>query len=426
LSKQTAKKPRRRSRLKTILLVIAALGVTEVAVRIVGPELRSYRRLTFMADSEHLLIEDPQLGWKLRPNARLTFQGVSVRTDHRGLRVAPTWRDRDDSQSMRILCLGDGATFGTGVEYAYTYAAFAERELNNQFEGKRIVVYNAGVPGYSSTQTRRLAEQLIPLLKPNMVVVCSGTNDAWPVERADSAEFVARETSFLQPLLDSSDLAAWIAEWWTDEKPTSLIKNSRSAQVRVEHAELYENLREIVKATKASPGVPVIMAPPSNPYVPPSQPAFAFPDTFRWQDLRQQVTEQLKTEGKDAALAVIEDALEDAPESPYLLWSKGMLMSEEFDEAAGHALLERSFDLQKFTYRASLKTRAVIINSAEALNTSFADLAQVYQEQGPALEVVNLYQDWCHPAPKGQALIAAEVYRVFAGIIQAQRLNDKK
>ena len=178
--------PRRKVwfRLITVGLVLLLLwGIPEAIVRLANPPLESYQAIAFGGDpnSSKLFIKDWRLHWKLRPTVATTFLGAAVRTNRAGFRG-----DEPVPGGRVVLCLGDSTTFGWRVEQAEPFPARLQARLRG--EGKSPTawkVINAGVPGYSSLQLRLLAEQLVPRWKPEVVVVCVGNNEAWPVARSD-------------------------------------------------------------------------------------------------------------------------------------------------------------------------------------------------------------------------------------------------
>jgi lysophospholipase L1-like esterase len=135
---------------------------------------------------------DPRLFWRFHPGLDVEESSdrmIDVRTNSLGLRggeIAP----RKSSGTLRILALGDSCTFGQG---ARTDEAYPER-LRQILAGRRpdltIEVLNAGVPGYSSYQTRRQLEGEGFALEPDVVVIAVGfndTGDARPTKRRSFA-----------------------------------------------------------------------------------------------------------------------------------------------------------------------------------------------------------------------------------------------
>ncbi|HXT52279.1 MAG TPA: GDSL-type esterase/lipase family protein, partial [Thermoanaerobaculia bacterium] len=124
-------------------------------------------------------------GYTLRPGfhgreiARGREFDVAVAVDARGLRDhahAAPWRPA-------ILAIGDSMTFGEGVTAEEAWPAVLERQL-----GARV--YGAGVPGYGSPQMRGRLHQLLPALRPDLVVVALSPH--WDQQRC-AQPFVYRD-----------------------------------------------------------------------------------------------------------------------------------------------------------------------------------------------------------------------------------------
>ena len=77
-----------------------------------------------------------------------------------------------DRDAFRILCLGDSVTFGPGLETAEAWPARLEAILNGEFAeriGRRVVAYNAGVPGYGPIQCKRIYQSRYVALQPDVI-----------------------------------------------------------------------------------------------------------------------------------------------------------------------------------------------------------------------------------------------------------------
>jgi len=91
---------------------------------------------------------DAELGWSLRPNARMHL-GVLVQTNGLGL------RGPEPSGGPAVAAFGDSSVFGHGVRDDEGFVGRLRRDLDRE-------VLNGGVPGYQCSQARgaydRLAE----------------------------------------------------------------------------------------------------------------------------------------------------------------------------------------------------------------------------------------------------------------------------
>lgn len=159
--------------LRLVLLALVGIMVfwAEIEVRLqatVSSSVSAYR-------------PDGELLWRLRPNVYADIEQGNVkyhlRTNALGLR-GPDISLVKDPLAYRIVCLGDSVTFGDGVDEQYTYENQLATFLGRLYSGRKIEIINAGCPGYTSVQGRRLAESLIAQLDPDLYVVGFGYADA--------------------------------------------------------------------------------------------------------------------------------------------------------------------------------------------------------------------------------------------------------
>ncbi len=147
---------------------LVALLFAEAALRILGIGAMG-RGSPWFAGGNHpqyLFQADSVSGYALRPG----FQGRE--TAFTGEFEMPVEISRHGMREHRhtagpqpsILAIGDSMTFGEGVPADRTWSAVLEHESG-------IRVYNGGVPGYSTCQMAAHARALLPLLRPDFVVV---------------------------------------------------------------------------------------------------------------------------------------------------------------------------------------------------------------------------------------------------------------
>lgn len=112
----------------------------------------------------------PKLGWINRPG----FRGETAKTlrefDSDGHFAIDT-SEVADTNSRKILFIGDSNTFGFGVEADSTFAEITERLLPG------MAAINLGVPGYTSYQGRVVLDEYLPTLRPELIVVSFNFND---------------------------------------------------------------------------------------------------------------------------------------------------------------------------------------------------------------------------------------------------------
>ncbi len=80
--------------------------------------------------------------------------------------------------SIRVLCVGDSHTFGSGVAEQEAYPAQLQATLDERSEGTWSVI-NLGLPGMSTAQVRGRLPVQIARYRPDVVVLWAGVNDEW-------------------------------------------------------------------------------------------------------------------------------------------------------------------------------------------------------------------------------------------------------
>lgn len=92
-------------------------------------------------------------------------------------------RDREFSLEkplgfVRIACLGDSVTYGTGVDHKDTLPKQLERQLNERFPEQPIEVMNAGIYATNTTQQVAWYRHGIQRFKPDLVLLIATLPDA--------------------------------------------------------------------------------------------------------------------------------------------------------------------------------------------------------------------------------------------------------
>lgn len=158
-----------------VIVVAIALAILEIVLRLMG--------LT-----RPILYErDPDAGYRLKPNQRVSYFGNEVTVNALGVRDSRTFDGRNPDKK-RVVCLGDSVTWGGIYERQENlFTSVAENKLGN------VEVINAGVNGYSVTQMVRLYENHLTTLAPDLVVFCVIARD---FERPRSAELTGNGVGF--------------------------------------------------------------------------------------------------------------------------------------------------------------------------------------------------------------------------------------
>ena len=137
------------------------------------------------------MILSPRLGyWTLVPCARAGINAQGLRGPAVPAAKAPDVR--------RIAVVGDSSAFGLWLRYEDTFASRLRMDLNSTppWPGKRYEVVNAGVPTQRVESVRLRYFTLVAPLKPDILIVYAGHNDA----REDPRFFRARVMTMVEEM----------------------------------------------------------------------------------------------------------------------------------------------------------------------------------------------------------------------------------
>ncbi|MFH1208004.1 MAG: GDSL-type esterase/lipase family protein [Candidatus Omnitrophota bacterium] len=97
------------------------------------------------------------------------------------------------NHEIRIICIGDSATYGVAVDYDHSWVVLLGRMLTEKYPGKNIRVLNAGLPGATSRQVKRFFQFYIAPYHPDILIWRGGSTltDTYFVNAAtDSMRFL--------------------------------------------------------------------------------------------------------------------------------------------------------------------------------------------------------------------------------------------
>lgn len=172
---------------RPLAALVVALALAEVVVRVLGlgvPPRGPNNRLPLRRDVP--ASESPLLGDTLKPNAsgRVLYPGHGGEPD-RWVEYAISadgFRDRrfdlmKPRGALRIACLGDSVTYGTGVAAQHTWPKALERELARRLE-RPVEVMNCGVYAHNTSQQVAWLELAVLPFRPDLVLIASTVVDA--------------------------------------------------------------------------------------------------------------------------------------------------------------------------------------------------------------------------------------------------------
>lgn len=175
--------------LGNLSLLAAALGLTilglELGFRIVNPQI-------FPVHPPGMYTPDPVVGYVPTPG----FLGSSTRPEYetrvsvgtagfRGRNPRPRGRN-----SLRILCLGDSFTWGSGVENREAWPHVVEQILRARYAGADIQVLNGGVPGYGTDEQLLYLQQRLLGIKPDLVIVAFFAGNDFRDNRSSASQSI--------------------------------------------------------------------------------------------------------------------------------------------------------------------------------------------------------------------------------------------
>ncbi len=252
-----------------VVSIVVFLVIAEIVLRIIDPNLY-YKSQYFPQnrdiDFPEFYKKDSNLFWRFRPETHIDsrqFSNLTYDINSRGLRgpeIEPT------DTKTRILALGNSCTFGWGVAYTNTFTSLLQEKLNASVGGDLYQVINAGVPGYSSFQGRRLLPQLMDL-HPSAVLIMFGWNDHFPAGhkiRDSQQQMPPGIVLSFQNLLSRLKLYQFLrkALLSVSEDRQELRLDDLSLTRRVTRQEMGENLREMIQLTRNEGAMPILLIPP--------------------------------------------------------------------------------------------------------------------------------------------------------------------
>jgi hypothetical protein len=174
-----------RAPLRRLLLAVGSAALTLLACEFVV-EWTDPFGISYYADSGRYmrhavqaadLCEEGRL-FEQRPSVELAMRSFDVRTDAFGFRAAVAGAPVGPRQAdeVRVLFLGDSATFGWGVDDEHTWLRRLERDAR-WHDGRRLRCFNAGHLLYDTVQQASLFAAWEPRVNPELVVVVFNAND---------------------------------------------------------------------------------------------------------------------------------------------------------------------------------------------------------------------------------------------------------
>jgi hypothetical protein len=159
--------PLRQSLLAYAAIIVVTLGVSEIILRLVKPEI-----LSVPLDEKNLSYRhDPELGWLPIPNSTTKFTATRTITVHHNGRALRDASDYVDDPRKPIVFVGDSFVWGYDSEENERFTDVLQRDLPTEH------IVNAGVSGYGTDQEYLLLRRYWDQIKPRIVVLVVCTNN---------------------------------------------------------------------------------------------------------------------------------------------------------------------------------------------------------------------------------------------------------
>ena len=156
------------------LILLVLISVVDIGARLFirGRSYIPFDDPELFVSNRPCIIDHQTRGFALQPN----FSGASVRINSDGFRGSEL---PATFQSMyRVLVIGESTTFGWKVGDNDTYPHQLQTYLHRA-GADSVCVVNAGVPSYTSLQALICVRELLPRIKPHLVIVNVMWNDIW-------------------------------------------------------------------------------------------------------------------------------------------------------------------------------------------------------------------------------------------------------
>jgi lysophospholipase L1-like esterase len=141
-----------------------------------------YLEFGFVVDTQFHSAEGPGYT-KFQPNTvyhqKTHWRTVDMRINADGFRNLHNFVRPKPPGTFRVVTLGESSTFGYGLnEDNQTYPYQLEQMLRHMYPGRKIEVYNLGIPHFRSDNILALAKHEVPGLQPDLITVYAGYNNA--------------------------------------------------------------------------------------------------------------------------------------------------------------------------------------------------------------------------------------------------------
>jgi lysophospholipase L1-like esterase len=373
-------------------------------------------------------LRDPHTFWKLKPGRskeglvinKLGFRGEGIDI-------------KKDTNTLRIVCLGNSCTLGLEVAEPLTYVKQLESKLKEAFPNKNVQVINAGVSGFSTYQILQNWTHYIHTLSPDIVTVYAAQNDHIFAPYKEDKDitmpaFSCKVSNFLfsfRVCRALNSMISWVIRSTSRSEFTTPYDESRGILRRVMPDDYASNLKMLsTEIRKITPNVIFITTPfigyyPFTPYPYPEIINKNNQKEVRWNRLDQiskNYLDRLITKsGSKGVLQYAMAKIELHPDWPTNYFIAAYVFDQMKDSTRAQQYYFKADSLDQ-TRHAMNRYNSIMCSVAAEKHLPLVDLAK--NLWGPQNQNLFVF-DGHHPNESGHTRIAEELFKVIYDLLAA-------
>ena len=202
---------------------------------------------------------DPDLFWTFHPNMVLRGTNEKGRygsaVNNIGFR-GPNFPEPGAVDALRIMVLGDSCAFGVFTDMGDAFPEQLQTMLEAAHPELPVVLFNGGVPGYSSQQTAIQLEKYGTLFNPHLVLIYVGAGDVVPRVNLSDREILERHRGELRrgQLFENSRTFLFFRDHFSPlpkvDLEKILVEHEYVGPYRVELPESRVNFERMIRTTR--------------------------------------------------------------------------------------------------------------------------------------------------------------------------------
>lgn len=416
----------------TLALVVALLGVLEIALRAAGygGYPATFRRIGALANGSTLVMTD------VDGPVSYFFAARSG-----GMALDPiAFEMPKPAGTVRVMWIGESAAKGIPQPRPLRASAFLEAMLSDLWPERRVEVLNVGVPGVAAFPVLGVMTESLDY-EPDLVVVYLGNNEFYGAYGVASLHSAGQSPGMIRVIRAVRSTA--IAQGFDDllrrnaKRATGAMIETMMGQDSIPpddpaRAHAARNLETFVGDMIdrcAKRAVPIIVCiPPCNErdMAPLGEDDLSGVAPARGERIRETIRALRNVAQEDAAHAEasVRAILADLPDHATAHFHLGRALAAQGRPDEARAEFRRAIDLDRMPWRPPTASVEAIRRAAGDRNAPVADLESAFRSADPlGAPGWALLDDHVHPSLEGQALVARTVVEAMAALPGALRVD---